>query len=274
MDERYEAYCMVDPWFYDAMHSEQTAGASFPTADNPLPEGWRRSETDDWMIFSADGVALPPQGWKVHVSACLDNAGRILDTVWDYCVPRGISFKFLRSSAALMVRISKYAPRGYSGKLVTIYPPDDAACETVLRELGELLEGEPSPYVLTDLRWGSGPLYVRYGAFLKRFCVAESGQIVPAIADGDGTLVPDRRNPVFHVPPWVTLPAFLQPHLDARNSVSLEGLPYTVDRVLHFSNGGGIYVGTDTRTGTEVVLKEGRPHAGLDARGEDAVRRV
>ena len=97
---------------------------------------------------------------------------------------------------------------------------------------------------------------------------------MPAIAAPDGTLVPDRRTPVFRTPPWVELPEFLAPHLAARNNVKLTEMPYSVERVLHFSNGGGIYVGRDTRTGDEVVLKEGRPHAGLDARKADAVQRV
>jgi serine/threonine protein kinase len=137
-----------------------------------------------------------------------------------------------------------------------------------------VLDGEPSPYILSDLRWGNGPLYVRYGAFIKRYCVADSGQVVPAIADESGTLVPDARGPVFSPPGRVQLPEFLAPHLAARNSVTLEGVPYTVERVVHYSNGGGIYVGRDVRTDRAVVLKEGRPHSGLDARGEDAVRRV
>jgi serine/threonine protein kinase len=257
------------------MHSAATAGASFPIAERPLPDGWRIVEQDDWLVLRpANPVKLPLQGWKIHASATLDNADRILAAVWDYCVPRGIQFKFLRSSRALNARVSKYAPRGYSGKLVTIYPQDETRCETILNELGSELDGEPNPYILTDLRWGEGPLFVRYGAFAMRYTVDERGEPVPAIADGDGNLVADRRDPVFHLPPWVPLPAFLRPHLDARNAVTVADLPYTIEQVLHFSNGGGIYVGTDTRTGARVVLKEGRPHSGLDAHGNDAVKRV
>lgn len=273
MDQGYEAFCMVDPWFYDAMHSEETAGASFSTAERRLPDGWQRTEQDDWLVFDPGRAGLPLQGWKIHLSACLHNAQRILDTVWDYCVPRDIEFKFLRSPSTLMARLSKYASRDSSGKLVTIYPIGDGGCEIILRELGELLAGEPSPYILSDICWGDGPLYVRYGAFAMRYCVSD-GQIVPAIADGAGVLVPDRRGPVFYLPPWVTLPDFLSPHLAARNAVTVAGLPYTIERVVHFSNGGGTYVGRDTRTGGQVVLKEGRPNAGLDAWAHDAVRRV
>src|SRR5262249_4960444 len=159
-------------------------------------------------------------------------------------------------------------------KLVTIYPVDDTTCEKILMELGEVLDGEPSPYILTDMRWGRGPLYVRYGAFVNRRCLSEDGQLVAAMEDDTGALVPDGRDPVCRVPPWVKLPDFLAPHFAARNAVTLTDVPYTVERVVHFSNGGGIYVGRCTRTGEQVVLKEGRPHSGLDGQGHDAVARV
>jgi predicted Ser/Thr protein kinase len=275
MDQYYESFCMADSSFYDAMHSEETAGESFVTASRPLPDGWTLRPQDDWLVVTPRvRQQTPLQGWKIHASATLDNADRVLDTVWEYCVERGISFKFLRSSSALLARVAKYAPRGYAGKLVTIYPENDAACEKILTELGEQLAGEPSPYILSDLRWGDGPLFVRYGAFALRHTVDSTGVVVEAIADLDGNLVPDRRDPVFHVPSWVTLPAFLEPHLAARNAVTTTELPYTIERVMHFSNGGGIYLGRDTRTGEHVVLKEARPHAGLDAWGHDAVRRL
>lgn len=274
MAQEYEAFTMADASFYDAMHSERTAGESFPAATRELPDGWRRYEQDDWFVVDPGTSGLRGQGWKIHASAALDNAERVLDGVWEYCIARGIQFKFLRSKTALTARLSKYAPRAFSGKLVTIYPADDHECEKILTELGNALEGEHSPYILSDLRWGKGPLYVRYGAFANRYSVDENGDVVAAIEDADGNLVADRREPVFYTPPWVTLPDFLAPHLAARNAVKVAELPYAIERVLHFSNGGGIYVGRDNRTGEQVVLKEARPYAGLDAHGHDAVRRL
>jgi hypothetical protein len=273
MDDRYAAFCMADPAFYDAMYSAETAGTSFAVAERELPEGWRCSESDDWITVRREDAALPMQGWKIHASATMDGAERVLEIVWDYCVPRGIQFKFLRSPSALLVRVSKYAPRGYSGKLVTIYPGGDGDCERILTELGALLEGERGPYILSDLRWGKGPLHVRYGAFANRYTTDERGAVVPALLDGEGRLVADRRDPVFHVPDWVKLPEFLAPHLEARNAVKVDEIPFTIERVLHFSNGGGIYLARD-REGAPVVLKEGRPYAGLDTWGQDAVERV
>ncbi|MEE6259704.1 class III lanthionine synthetase LanKC [Plantactinospora sonchi] len=274
MDERYDAYCAVDPLFYDSLSTTTAVTDGFAVADRPIPAGWRREPSDDWFIYGPEGGSLPQQGWKIHISAGLANAERVLASVWDYCVPRGLSFKFLRGPRMLLMRNSKYARRGSSGKFVTVYPRDEAELELACKELAERLDGEAGPYILSDLRYGTGPVYVRYGGFAARYCLSDDGQVVPAIEDGTGTLVPDRRDPVFHVPDWVSLPAFLEPHLAARGAVSTTDLPYRIERVIHFSNGGGLYVGRDTRTDTQVVLKEARPHAGLDADGRDAVARL
>jgi len=273
VDKRYESFCLVDPLFYD-LPTSAGADLDFPIASRALPPGWRRTRHEDWVILDPPKGDLPPQGWKIHVSATLENAERVLDTVWGYCVARQLPFKFLSGRHVLQLRNAKYAHRGSSGKLVTIYPADEATLETVCTELGEALAGEPGPYILSDLRWGPGPLYVRYGGFARRYCVSDRGELVPAIARPDGTLVPDRRGPVFSLPDWVTLPDFLAPHLAARQATTVNDLPYEIRQVLHFSNGGGLYRGVDRRTGQTVILKEARPHAGLDATGADAVARL
>jgi len=273
MDERYDSYCAVDPFFYDSLTNTKAPAAEF-LAERELPDRWQRAPKDDWLICSPADDPLPAQGWKIHVSACLDNAERVLASVWDYCVARDLGFKFLRGPKMLLMRNAKYASRGASGKFITVYPHDEAELALVCKELDALLDGEPGPYILSDLRYGRGPVYVRYGGFASRYCLSEDGQVVPAVANPDGRLVPDRRDPVFHVPEWVDLPDFLVPQLAARNAVSTTQVPYAIESVLHFSNGGGLYAGKDSRTGESVVLKEGRPYAGLDATGADAITRL
>ncbi|WFE40217.1 class III lanthionine synthetase LanKC [Micromonospora sp. WMMD998] len=272
MDERYDSYCAVDPLFYDSLASTTAESDGYSTG--PIPPGWECEAKDDWMIHGPVDGSLPAQGWKIHISACLDNAERVLAQVVGYCRPRGIPFKHLRGPRLLLMRNSKYARRGASGKFVTVYPRDDAELELAAKELAGLLDGEQGPYILSDLRYGDGPVYLRYGGFAARYCVSADGQTVPAIEDADGVLVPDRRDPVFHVPHWVTLPDFLAPHLAARNAAMTTDLPYRIEKVIHFSNGGGLYEARDTRTDERVVLKEARPHAGLDATGADAVTRL
>ncbi|WP_151484603.1 class III lanthionine synthetase LanKC N-terminal domain-containing protein [Streptomyces albicerus] len=114
----------------------------------------------------------------------------------------------------LFLRNSKYAARGYSGKFATLCPADETELRRILEELDHLLGGEPGPYILSDLRWNEGPLYVRYGGSASRHRVDEYG-----------ALVPDRRGPAFQPLEWVTLPEFLLPHLDARNAATPNDLP-------------------------------------------------
>jgi tRNA A-37 threonylcarbamoyl transferase component Bud32 len=272
VEKQYEVYCLKDRLFYDVLDGQESP--AFAIGDDPLPEGWERIPRSEWVAYVPPVYDIPTQGWKIHVSATHENAEHVLSLVRDYCLANGISWKHLRSANVLLMRNAKYSPRGASGKLVTIYPRDEGELERILRDLGESLEGEPGPYILSDLRIGDGPLYVRYGGFTERHCEDEQGRLVAAIEDDQGRLVPDRRDPVFFVPDWVTLPDCLAPHLAARNAVTMTDVPYEITEALHFSNGGGVYTAEDTRTGRKVVLKEGRPHAGLAADGADAVTRL
>ena len=274
MDKSYELYCLADREFYDSALLETVKDEPFAIAGRALPPGWRSSRTDDWVMCAPEGIRLPSQGWKIHASACLDNAERIVAPIWEYCVRAGIAFKFIRSRQLLFLRNMKYADRGYSGKFVTIFPGDEQQLERILEDLGPVLAGHASPYILSDLRWGEGPLYVRYGGFAERWCVGPDGALEAAIEDGDGELIPDRRGATFQLPPGIELPAFLAPHLAARNSDTLGDLPYRPESALHFSNGGGVYLGVDTRSGEQIVLKEARPHAGLVNDERDAVARL
>jgi tRNA A-37 threonylcarbamoyl transferase component Bud32 len=273
MDKQYEQYCLADPIFYDSPRRNDPLSL-FPISRRPLPDGWRRASQDDWLINIPPGSSPPAQGWKIHLSTCLDNSDEVITQVWQYCVPRGVSFKFLGSRQAVLMRNAKYASRSASGKSVTIYPADETACERILSELDAELAGAAGPYILSDLRYGSGPLYVRYGGFVERFCLDSRGEMTPAIENPAGDLVPDVRSLVFTTPEWVRLPEFLAPHLAARNSVAMTDLEYDLTGALHFSNGGGVYTATDKRTGEQVILKEARPHAGLAADESDAVTRL
>jgi tRNA A-37 threonylcarbamoyl transferase component Bud32 len=274
MDKGYELYCLTDPQFYDSATTATVQDEPFAIARREPPPGWQSNQMDDWLVFTPEGLDLPSQGWKIHASACLDNAEQIVETIWDYCVRERIAFKFIRSRQLLFLRNMKYAARGYSGKFVTIFPVDEQQFERILTELAPALDGFDSPYILSDLRWADGPLYVRYGGFAERFCVGATGDLEPAIENAEGELVPDRRDATFQVPSGIVLPACLEAHLATRNSATTNDLPYRFERVLHFSNGGGVYAGVDTRSGEQVVLKEARPHAGLGRDERDAVARL
>jgi class III lanthionine synthetase len=267
LDTRYFAFCASDPLFYDKPDVDAGEPFEIPAA----PEGWIARENGPWRSLRPAGLRLPAQGWKVHVSATLDNAGRVLETVHAYCLRRRIAFKHLRSRRLLLGTNAKYAPRAGSGKFITIYPVGEEELAALLSGLSGELAGEDGPYVLSDLRYGGGPLYVRYGAFAERW-LDTGEERIPAIENTDGVLVPDRREPRFSPPDWVPLPDCLAASLAARGGSG--EFPYTIDKALHRSNGGGVYLARRADDGGRVVLKEARPHAGLDGHGADAVTRL
>ncbi|MCA1229391.1 class III lanthionine synthetase LanKC [Saccharopolyspora sp. 6M] len=274
MDFRYEAFCFADPLFFDEQNGASGGPGEYARLlELPEVSSWSDVTAGGWRMLRPRGVDLPSQGWKVHVSATLHNAERVLRTVGGYCLRNRIAFKHLAGRDVLLARNSKYASRSSSGKFMTLYPVDENHLERILLELSAPLRGESGPYVLSDLRCGSGPLYVRYGGFEQRW-VEVGGTRVLAVERPDGALVPDARGPGFSVPGWVRLPAFLEPHLAARRDPGTTRFPYRVTSSMHFSNGGGVYRATRESDGVEVVLKEARPHAGLDRDGTDAEVRL
>lgn len=203
-----------------------------------------------------------------------DDAPEVLRTVAEICFRRRTAFKFLRSDDALCLTNAKHALRQHSGKFITVYPANDADLAELIDELSVALRGRRSPYILTDLRIGEGPVFVRYGAFRFLTCPGPDGSPVLALHAPDGTLQPDERSPVFTTPPWVIPPSVLAPHLAALEVAVGNDFSYRVREALQFTNAGGIYIGEHSGTGDVVLLREARPHAGLDSTGADAVTRL
>src|SRR5919197_141598 len=126
-----------------------------------------------------------------------------------------IAFKFLRSRDIVLLLNSKYADRASSGKFCTIYPIGDGALERTVVDLGAALDGRCGPYILSDVRWRNGPVYLRYGAFTGRYCLDETGDRVLAVVHPDGRLVPDVRKPGGYRPAWAPVPEFLAEQIAA-----------------------------------------------------------
>lgn len=264
-------YCLQPTPFFDVATTSRPA--DFRQVEQPLPEGWLRTACDVWAYQHPGHISCREQGWKIHVSTTVEDAEEVLDLVRAYCVAQELPFKHLRSRQQLLARNSKYADRTASGKFVAIYPQDDGDLPRILTDIDALLAGRAGPTILTDMRYGAAPVFVRYGAFVELTGPDEHGYPVACVRRPDGVLVPDVRRPSFRIPPWVDLPPCLEASL-ARRRASATALPVRVERALHFSNGGGVYDAVDRETDERVLLKEARPYAGLDEQGRDAVARL
>jgi len=271
MDPRYEAFTIADPSWYEPLDRCKDEQSLFSLAVRKIPEGWRREHHGVWEFLTPEAAEeLPEQGWKIHVSATPDTSEETIEAAWQVCRRLGLPWKFLRSRLIVTALNTKYAHRASSGKTVTVYPRTTDELRTALTALDALLGGRPGPYVLSDQRWNEGPVSVRYGAFTLMWRELTDGTLVPALRDPQGRLVADPRRPVFTTPEWAEVPEFLAPQPTGEYT-TLNG--HRIHKALHFSNGGGVYLAQDGR-GRNVVLKEARPHAGLDGNGVDAVERL
>ncbi|WP_405195016.1 class III lanthionine synthetase LanKC [Streptomyces anulatus] len=269
-----QLYCLADRRYYETPARLQDEGTRYPLDSDPPADGWRRIAGGLWTSLLPEDREPAGQGWKIHVSTVPEEAEETLLDTARICRSHGVPFKFLRSERALLLMSGKYMSRAGAGKFITVYPPDETVFLRVLAELTRALAGRRGPYILSDLRIGDAPVYVRYGAFVSRWCLDEDGERVLALRHPSGDLVPDERGVVFRVPPWVTVPDELRPHLAARAAAGDAAFPYDVSEALQFSNAGGIYLARHRETGRQVVLREARPHSGLDEAGDDAVTRL
>lgn len=273
MDAIYPRFAAAHPIFYD-----EPRRRAAPDEPAYAPEGaldwtaWTHRDDGTWSFWAPPGVTLPEQGWKVHVSSAEQGAREVLARVSAACFDGRWAFKHLPHPEALRRMSAKDADRTASGKFITVYPVDEDDLREAVVALDRAVGGMPGPYVLTDVRWGAGPVSVRYGAFRSR-TLRRHGFDVPAVRDPrTGELVEDVREPAFTPPSWVSVPEFLGPHVARlRETAPPPGFP-TVTRALHHSNAGGVYEADDE--GAPVVVKEARPFVGHTPDGRDAVQRL
>lgn len=240
-----------------------------------LPAGWLVQCGGGWEGWSPRDWEPRLQGWKVHVSATPECAVETLARTTRVCVEAGVSFKFLPTLAGLTEASSKNQARGAAGKFITIYPDDDGQLGELLGVLAGVLKGQEGPYILSDLRYvPDAPVFVRYGAFLGMQMPDVDDELVESIVDPrDMRLIPDHRDPRVVIPDGVEVPEFLRPAYEASQQSCVSRLDDFVSiKPLSFSNAGGVYR-AELPDGEVRILREARPHAGLDGRNRCALQR-
>ncbi|MCZ0978287.1 hypothetical protein O1L60_00785 [Streptomyces diastatochromogenes] len=184
-------------------------------------------------------------------------------------------FKFARSLEQVGTLNSRATPRGSSGKFITVYPCSDAEAAELARELHAVTAGLTGPRVLSDQPYAVGSLvHYRYGAFVGRRRLSDDGLLVWFIEDPDGNPVEDKRTGQYSPPPWAVCPFPATVPVtprggDAKKGPVVLGGRFAVREAIRQTNKGGVYRGSDVRTGAGVVIKEARPHVEGDASGGD-----
>ena len=244
-----------------------------------LPEGWAESVDGTWHYAIRSKSSIPMQGWKIHLSSVPAAAQAMLDVASKMLFNCGVSFKFLHSWGSYMRLNGKNANRSSSGKFITIYPANSDELQSLLERLEKLLADFEGPYILSDVRYGKAPIFVRYGGFRYLPGRKEDGTSALMVRSTTGVLVEDRRVPFFIVPPFASVPDFLTSQVEERlhgnpENLELQFHPYSIEKSLHFGNAGGVYLAKDKAKEQKVVMKEARRYAGFSSVDVDAVCRL
>lgn len=202
--------------------------------------------SDKYGVFSQASFSddlIIQQGFKIHISATIDNYQAILDIVYQYCKQKKLDFKYISNTKLLEYSISSNALREESGKFITIYPYNNF--KQIVKELYTHLKDFNGPYILSDKRYKNSNIYYRYGTFSKEL----NGYLITP----EGKKILDKRTPYFDLPKFVK-----DPFPTKIDHAKIIGIKYKIKKAIMFKNSGGIYIGEDM-DGNELVIKESRP---------------
>ncbi|MFH9725891.1 class III lanthionine synthetase LanKC [Streptomyces sp. NPDC017254] len=262
---------LADREYYLPLPSVADPGPRF--APTEVPQGLHGAARGIWTVWGGPGTGRAEQGWKIHVSARLDRAQHVLDTVAGICFSEGVPFKHLSARLFFLFLHHKHAARAQAGKFCAVYPPDTATARRLLERLRDALDGEEGPYVLTDRRFrDSRTVHYRYGAFGDLSRLRADGTREGLVKDGSGREVVDLRLPAFHLPAGIADPFVEREEQPHSGPILIRD--YEVTRAVRLSNAGGTYEARDRRTGRTVFVKEARAHNGLVFDGTDARQRL
>lgn len=261
-----------------------------------LPRRWRLLTGPMWTQVVSPTPSRRTQGWKIHLSATLEDAVRALEIVTSIAPAHQTEFKFAADPTRHMRLLSKNIPRQTGGKFITLYPSSDEVFCELLETLHAACGDLRGPYILSDSPYkDSTVLFYRYGGFHNFSEVNVFHERKSLVLDGSYRFVEDQRLPNFVVPHFARTPSFVldagastetasgpsadeteepseDPSEDTAASVLLNGR-YEVLGVLKQSNIGGVYLARDRESGEQLVVREARPFTDPDIHGQDAVVR-
>jgi len=211
----------------------------------------------------------------LHVSASTATAREVLARALPVLLAENVQFKTVRSSWDLATLNEGAHGLSQVGKFITIYPRSDLHAVRLAWILDEATGGLGGPPVPSDRALTpESAVHYRYGGFDGRLIQLAYGEIVRAISDPRGQLIPDERGTSFSPPAWVSDP-FVESGIAAPSSQSNEVIDERIllISILHRSPRGNVYLALDLQNLRRIIVKRANrgavvAHDGRDARDQ------
>lgn len=197
---------------------------------------------------------LPEFGYKIHISATIENYKTILDLALPFLDDLKVVYKYIYSEKDILFNFSKNEDAAESGKLITIYPQNTEDCKILLSKIYDYLpKNLDGIYILSDRNYkDSNVIFYRFGTIKLNVNSTKNG--LPTMKGPNKEIWQDYQKTFFDLPKWIK---DIQESQEFKDSYLYKN--YKVTEVLKYSNGGNVYFGNDLK-GKKVVIKESRPN--------------
>ncbi|MBI1319428.1 MAG: protein kinase [Candidatus Hydrogenedens sp.] len=240
--------------------------SELPTVEATLRQAGCSFDDSDRLWLRVNREALPPSGWKLHVTTVPTRLHLTLQRI----VPRlatAAAFKVIRTAALLEDLNDGRYGIGQIGKALTIYARSESEAAAIGADLTKALHDLPGPPVVTDAGYfgDAGPVFYRYGPFEGAYRVNELGRKIRRVHLPTGDVIDD--TPGVHVLTPSQLPQ--QPEID---SLAFLRQRFLFVQLLHLSAKGAVMAAIeqhDPKRGVRII-KTARKEAQSDLHGRDA----
>ncbi|MEV7772418.1 class IV lanthionine synthetase LanL [Kitasatospora sp. NPDC086791] len=248
--------------------------------------GWDVTVDGFWCTARPSASSpLPEQGWKLQVSAASVVGEEVLSAVVRVLAEDPCDFRFAAGQERLSELNSRHGDRGSTGEFITVHPADDAQFQRLAAELDRATAGLPGPVVPSARPYRPGSrVHYRYGAFARPAELGNDGEYRSVLRGPGGERAVDVRGGPYRVPGWVrdplgaraaaasnptSAPARSRARGRREGGALLAGR-YEVTAAVRHGAEGGVFLGREASSGTEVVVKQARAHIEVDRAGTDA----
>lgn len=264
MDTRYFPYLAAAKDFYDLPQLSEDE------LQVPVPDKVTVKAAGLWRSYWT-GRPLPQSGWKVHVACRPEEAQETITKTISASLAHRIVCKHLRTVDLVVRTQAKYAEIAQSGKVITLYPRDEAELAALVAELSTLLSGTPGAHPPGDVPIHGTPISLRYGAFEEAWVTDGAGALRPGLHTGGKLVIDERKTPSNDPHSSPTAAHAIQERERLNNEARLQLSDVSL---VHRSNAGGVYRGSWGEDKQRVIVKEARHHTGFDTAWTDASTRL
>lgn len=222
-----------------------------------------------WLrVHPAEMDALPPSGWKLHISATPVSYAGILDRISRLDLLQDVPYKCIASIELLEELNDGRFGLQQAGKAITIYPANEPQAAALVEALVAALRGCPGPSILTDIPCAAdAPVYYRFAPYDARLHYDALGRKQRLLQLPSGSQIVDTpHHPELPVPT-------LLPRQSPEDHLSFLRDDYLIVTVLHLSARGGVFIALPRRGAPRhpLIIKTARIHAQADVHGRDAL---